>query len=93
MGLLAGKEQGCLALGITDSGVSMTTGSDGVKQRSGPCCPWWWGPLVVLESESWHPGISPPSVQIGKSRFCHLQLITVTDTNSDSKIISHCFLM
>lgn len=51
-GLLAGKEQGRLALGITDSGVSVATGSDGVKRRSGPCCPWWWGPLVVLESES-----------------------------------------
>ena len=52
MGLLAGREQGRLALGITDSVVSMTTGSDGAKRQSGPCSPWWWGPLVVLESES-----------------------------------------
>ena len=38
-------------LGITDSGVSMTTGSDGAGRGSGPCCPWWWGALLVLESE------------------------------------------
>lgn len=38
-GLLAGKEQGRLALGITDSGVSVATGSDGVSDGPGHVVP------------------------------------------------------
>ena len=95
MGLLAGKEQRGLGLSITDSGVSMATASGGGRRLSGLCCPWMCG------IQSWSPGSPGISVltprnksspaQIRKGGFCRLQLITVTDTNSDSEITSIVF--